>query len=285
MTLVKKPDGSFSMSPLPDDQYSLKPKRDAAGKVTSIVVTQPTGVSEFKAAPASDKPKMAADELMQKAIEAAGGEANIRKVTTRVMEFDMDLESQGVQAHGTSYAKAPNRSAGETTFTALGKTIGTEWEFFDGTKGEDALSFAPTDKYSGKRLEDIRIGSDLYAMLDWKTAFKKVEVIGTAKINGEDAWIVLFESEKGTPYREYYSAKTFLALRRDGLIASSTNDQQIPYQVTFADYRDVDGLKLPFKTINNNIANGNTIMTVRSIKHNVPIDDKTFGPKSQSAKR
>ena len=25
----------------------------------------------------------------------------------------------------------------------------------------------------------------------------------------------------------------------------------------FSDYRDVDGIKLPFKTVNNNIANGN----------------------------
>ncbi|HEX3101835.1 MAG TPA: serine hydrolase domain-containing protein, partial [Pyrinomonadaceae bacterium] len=277
-TLADTGEGKFSMSPLPST-YWLTPKRGADGKISAVAVTQPEGVFEFKRVTAESAPKMAIDELMQKAIEAAGGEANIRKVTTRVMEFDMDLESQGVQAHGTSYAKAPNRSAGETTFTALGKTIGTEWEFFDGTKGEDALSFAPTDKYSGKRLEDIRIGSDLYAMLNWKTAFKKVEVIGTAKINGEDAWIVSFESEKGTPYREYYSTKTFLALRRDGLIASSTSDQQIPYQVTFTDYRDVDGLKLPFKTINNNIANGNIVTTVKSIKHNVPIDDSVFGPK------
>lgn len=277
-TLADKGEGKFSMAPLPDT-YWLVPKLGPDGKISAVAVTQPEGVFEFKRVTAESAPKMTADELMQRAIEAAGGEANMRKVTTRVMEFDMDLESQGVQAHGTSYAKAPNRYAGETIFTALGKTIGTEWEFFDGTRGEDALSFAPTDKYSGKRLEDIRIGSDLYAMLNWKTAFKKVEVIGTAKIAGEDAWIVLFESEKGTPYREYYSTKTFLALRRDGLIASSTSEQQIPYQVTFTDYRDVDGLKLPFKTVNNNIANGNIVTTIKSVKHNVPVDDSVFGPK------
>lgn len=277
--LADKGEGKFSMSPLPDS-YFLTPKRGADGKVTAVAVTQPEGVFEFKRVAADSAPKMAIDDLMQKAIEAAGGEANMRKVTSRVMEFDVDLESQGVQAHGTNYSKAPNKSAGETIFTALGKTIGTEYEFFDGTKGEDSLSFAPTDKYSGKRLEDIRIGSDLYAMLNWKTIFKKVEVIGTAKIGGEDTWIVSFESEKGTAYREYYSTKTFLALRRDGVISSSTSSQQIPYTLTFSDYRDVDGIKLPFKTVNSNIANGNIVTIIKSVKHNVPIDDNIFGPKT-----
>ncbi len=276
--LTDKGEGNFSMSPLPDT-YFLTPKRGADGKVTAVAVTQPEGVFEFKRVTAESAPKMAIDELMQKAIEAEGGEANMRKVTTRVVEFDIDLESQGVQAHGTNYSKAPNKSAGETIFTALGKTIGTEYEFFDGTQGEDSLSFAPTDKYSGKRLEDIRIGSDLYGMLNWKTVFKKVEVIGTTKIDGEDTWIVSFESERGTAYREYYSAKTFLALRRDGLIASSTSEQQIPYTISFSDYRDVDGIKLPFKTVNNNIANGNIVTTIKSVKHNVPVDDKLFAPR------
>src|SRR5262249_4551947 len=196
-------------------------------------------------------------DLMQKTIDAAGGETNLRKITSRVIEADIDLENQGVKAISKSYAKAPNKGATEMTFTALNKNIGWGWEYFDGSQGEEAYSFAPVEKLAGKRLEDSRLVNDFYAQLDWKANFKKVEVKGTAKVAGEEVWIVSFEPEKGTPFREYYSTKTFLLLKREGVISSSTSPQQIPYTVTYSDYRNVDGIMLPFKVVNNSIANGN----------------------------
>lgn len=278
-TLIEKPDGTFSMSPLPEAQFSLKAKRDAAGKVTAIVITQPQGEFEFKSTTASDKPKITADELMQKAVDAIGGEANWRKLNSRVTEFTMDLENQGVQGFGKQYAAAPNKTAGETTFTALGKTIATEWEFFDGTTGEDLVSFAPVDRYSGLRLDDVRLAADFYGPLNWKSNFKSIEVTGTKKVGDEECYVVTFTPNKGSVYTEYYSTKTFLVLKREGVISSSTSEQKIPYSVEFSDYRDVDGIKLPFKQTSNNIGNGNIVTTTKSVKHNVKLPDKLFAPK------
>jgi CubicO group peptidase (beta-lactamase class C family) len=278
-TLVQKPDGTFSMNPLPADQFSLKAKRDAAGKISAVVVTQPSGVFEFKATTASDKPKITADELQQKALAAAGGEANWRKITSRVTEFNMDFENQGVQANGKQYQMAPNKSAAETTFTALGKKIASEWEFFDGNGGQDVVSFAPGTVYAGKQLDDIRLANDFYSLSNWKTNYKTIEITAVKKVGGEDAYAVTFTPEKGTAFTEYYSTTTFLLLKREGVIPSSTSEQQIPYSVEYSDYREVDGIKVPFKTVNNNIGNGNIVTTIRSVKHNVKIADKTFAPK------
>lgn len=278
-TLVQKPDGTFSMNPLPADQFSLKAKRDAAGKISAVVVTQPSGVFEFKATNTSDKPKITADELQQKALAAAGGEANWRKITSRVVEFAMDFENQGVQAYGKQYQMAPNKSAAETVFTALGKKIGSEWEFFDGTGGQDVVSFAPGTVYTGKQLDDIRLANDFYSLLNWKTNYKTIEITAVKKVGGEDAYAVTFTPEKGTAFTEYYSTTTFLLLKREGVIPSSTSAQQIPYSVEYSDYRDVDGIKMPFKTVNNNIGNGNIVTTIKTVKHNVKIDDKIFAPK------
>ncbi|MBK7932908.1 MAG: beta-lactamase family protein [Acidobacteria bacterium] len=285
-TLIEKSKDTYSMSPLPEEQFVLKTKRDTAGKVTAVVITQPQGTFEFpRAGAVSAEIKMTADELMQKAVAAAGGEENWRKLTSRVIEFTLDLENQGVQAHGTQYAKAPNKSAAETIFTALGKTIATEWEYFDGTNGEDAISFAPAEKYSGERLEDVRLGNDFYGLLNWKTNYKTVDITGIKKVNGEDAYAVTFTPAKGTAFTEYYSTTTFLLVKREGIISSSTSQQKIPYSVEYSDYREVDGVKLPFKTVNNNIGNGNIVTTLKSVKHNVPIDDKLFGPKTQPGQK
>jgi CubicO group peptidase (beta-lactamase class C family) len=280
-TLKETAKDTFSMEPLPTDQFTLKAKRDDSGKVVSVIVAQPGASPEFvrKGAVANNTPLIAVDELMQKAIDASGGEANLRKITSRVTESDVDLENQGVKAKNIAYNKAPNKAASETTFIAVGKTIATGWEYFDGTNGGEIYSFAPADKYAGKRLEDARLGADFYSSLDWKTNYKKVEVRGMTKVAGEDAWIVAYEPEKGTPFREYYSTKTFLLLRRDGVVTSSTSSLQIPYSVLFSDYRDVDGVMLPFKLVNNSVANGSIVTTVTSIKQNVPVDDAIFAPR------
>ena len=279
--LGEKAKDSYAMSPLPE-AYSLKAKRDAAGKIVSVVVAQPEGEFEFKrkdesAVPA--KPAIGADELMQKALDAVGGEAAWRKFTTRVTEVDVDLENQGIKATATLYNKAPNKAATETVFTAVGKKIATGFEYFDGTVGEEIYSFAPAEKYTGKRLEDARLGADFYGSLNWKTNFKKIDVAGTAKVGDEEAYVVSFESEKGTPYKEYYSTKTFLLLKREGVVSSSTSSIQIPYTTTFSDYRDVDGIKLPFRSVNVSISNGNIVQTIKSVKHNVPVDDRLFAPR------
>jgi len=276
--LTPKPDGSFAMSPLPET-YFLNAKRDAAGKLTAIAVTQPEGVFEFKVATATTKPAITSAELREKAVNAIGGEANLRKITSRVTEADVDLIHQGVQAKVTTWAKAPNKSASETTMTALGKKIATGWEYFDGTGGYEAYTFAPAEKFAGKRLDDIRLFNDFYAGIDWTTPYKNVEITGTTKVNGEEAYIVAFEPNAGTPFKQYYSTTSFLLLKHEGTVASSTSQQVIPFTITYSDYRDVDGIKLAFKTVNNNIGNGDIVSIVRSVKHDVKIDDKIFAPK------
>ncbi|MEQ1762912.1 MAG: hypothetical protein ABL984_07200, partial [Pyrinomonadaceae bacterium] len=95
----------------------------------------------------------------------------------------------------------------------------------------------------------------------------------------EECYVVAFTPEKGSKFYEFYSTKTFLQKRREGTISSSTSNVQIPYTIKFEDYREVDGVMLPFKQINNTASNGDIITIVTSIKHNVAIDDSIFKSK------
>lgn len=279
-TLVEKSKDAFSLSPLPDT-YWLKVTRGENGKIAKFSVVQPEGEFGFK--PAGEaKITMTVDELYNKALAAAGGEENWKKLTSRVTTSSIDLEQQGVKGTATSWSKAPNKTAAETKITAIGKHIATGWEFFDGAGGEEVYSFAPVDKYTGKRLEDMRLASDFYSMLDWKSKYKSISISRIAKVGNEDAYAVEFEPEKGSKFTEYYSATTFLLLKREGTIPSSTSSVQIPYSIRFEDYREVDGVKMPFKQVNNTPGNGDTVTVVTSVKHNVPIEDKLFAPRKIS---
>ncbi len=276
--LSPKTDGSFSLSPLPET-YFLNAKRDAEGKLTAVAVTQPEGVFEFKLATANTKPSITVDELRTKAVAAIGGEANIRKITSRVTEASVDLVHQGVQGKSVTWSKAPNKTATATTMTALGKKIASGWEYFDGTGGSEEYTFAPAEKYAGKRLADIRLFSDFYTGLDWATDYKKVEITGVGKVGTEEAYIVAFEPKEGTPFRQFYSTTSFLLLKHEGSVASSTSQSTVPFTIVYSDYRDIDGIKLAYKTVNNNPGNGDIVSIITSIKHNVDIKDAVFSAK------
>jgi CubicO group peptidase (beta-lactamase class C family) len=275
--LTERAKDAFNLGGLPDS-YWMRVERSPEGKIVRWVAVQPEGEFRYKVA-AESKITLTADELYAKALEAMGGEANWRKLNSRVVTSTIDLEQQGVKATATSWVKAPNLTATETKMTALGKEIATGWEFFDGTSGEQAYSFSPTEKYTGKRLEDVRLAADFYSMLDWKSKYKKITVARIAKVGDEEAYAVEFEPEKGSKFTEYYSTRTFLLLKREGVVTSSTSSREIPYSIRFEDYRDVDGVKLPFRQINNNPGNGDIITVVTSVKHNVPVDDKLFAPR------
>lgn len=275
--LRDKAKDEFFLSPLPD-AYFLRAKRNAENKIISVTIVQPEGEFEFKKAndKTDEKPKITVDELMSKAIEAVGGEANWRKIKTRITEAEIDFVHQGVKGIAKTYEKAPNKSANEMTFTALGKVIAKGFDFFDGTQGEEISTFMPNEKFAGKRLEDARLSADFYGILNWKTNFPKAEIKGTEKVGDEECYVVEFTPEKGTKVVELYSAKTFLLLKRRGVIPSSTRDISLPYSVTFSDYREIDGIKLPFKIVNSTPSMGDTISIIKSVKHNAPIDDKMF---------
>jgi CubicO group peptidase (beta-lactamase class C family) len=268
----------YNALPLPDD-YQMRVTRAADGKVAGVEMVQPGITVQFKYAGIAETPKITSDELMTKAMDAIGGEANWRKVNSRVATFELDLVNQGVKGYGTSYAKAPNKSATETTMTALGKTIASGFEFFDGAGGEEGYTFAPVEKFTGKRLDDVKLDADFYGPLDWKMLYKKIEIARVEKVGDEDCYVVSITPVAGSGFTDYYSTKTFLLVRRDSVEVSSTSDIQLPVTTKFYDYRDVDGIKMPFRTVSSSITNGDIITTLKDVKQNVEVKDDVFKPR------
>lgn len=282
--LNEKTKDIYNLSPLPEN-YSLKVKRNADNKIDSVVVSQPEGEFEFKKKEGkSAQPDITTDELIAKVIEAAGGEENLRKINSRITTSEINLIHQGVKGTTISYAKTPNKTASETTMIALGKTIAKGFEYFDGQNSEESYTFAPSEKLSGKRLADTKLNADFYSLLNLKKNYKKIEIKGIEKVGEEDCYAVEFTPEIGTKLTDYYSTKTFLHLKRLAVVSSSTSNQDLPFTVIYSDYREIDGLKLPFKIVNTSISMGDIVTTVKSYQHNVPINDKIFATRKVSLK-
>lgn len=222
------------------------------------------------------------ESLITNMIKAYGGDVNLRKHKSLFTTVELDFENQGVQAKGTVSARAPNMTASEMTFMALGKKLGSIVTFFDGTVGGEVISFAPEETYSGKRLEDIRLSADFYDILNWRNNYKSITLKRFGKVGDEDVLVVEKLSEKGTPVTDYISAKSFLVLRRDSVVVSETAGIELPVKQFFSDYRNVDGVMIPFKTVSNNIANGDIVIRVLDVKFDVDIPDTVFRKPARS---
>ncbi|HXI23168.1 MAG TPA: photosynthetic reaction center cytochrome c subunit family protein [Pyrinomonadaceae bacterium] len=101
-----------------------------------------------------------------------------------------------------------------------------------------------------------------------------MQLAGLEKINGRDMWVVAESTpEKRVTYD--FDAETGL-LRRKTTI-NHTFALPIPEQIDFEDYRDVDGVKIPFAIRSSAIDTyDNWTRTFTEIKRNVAVDEKLF---------
>lgn len=264
-------------SPGLPEAYWIDVNRDEKGVVAGIVLNQPEGRFTFRRLGAAPSNLISADELIAKMIEAYGGEANLRKHTSSVSTVEVDLEHQGLQGTGVIKAKAPNLVMSDMTILAFkNKKIGAIVSYFDGNAGGDVMTFAPEEIYTGKRLEDVRLGSDFYDVLNWKKNYSTITVKRISKVGDEDAYVVEKRSDKGSTITDYISVKTLLLLKRESVIHSDTTGIDIPQTQTFSDYRMVEGTMVAFKSVSSNIANGDIVVRVKDIKFDVEIPDSVF---------
>jgi photosynthetic reaction center cytochrome c subunit len=218
------------------------------------------------AAPATAPTLPTADQVFSKYIEAIGGEAAVAKVTTRVEKGNTITGENKTPIE--LYLKAPNKrvsiSHGQNgdSITAFDGTAG--WQ--GGGRG-GARAMAPIDSMSAM------IDAALPFPTNLKTLFQQPRV-RTDKIDDKEYYVVSGRGP-GTPaqVRLYFDEQTGLLVRVVRLNDAGLGN--MPVQVDYTDYRDADGIKIPFKwTLSR--PQGRFSIQVDSVQQNVPVDDAKF---------
>ncbi len=88
-----------------------------------------------------------------------------------------------------------------------------------------------------------------------------------------EALVVKLTAESGKVTTRYYDAETYLLLRETAMYATPQGDMVIAAE--FSDYRDVDGIKTPFRT-RQVMPVGEIVFLTTELKNNVPIEDTKF---------
>jgi photosynthetic reaction center cytochrome c subunit len=101
-------------------------------------------------------------------------------------------------------------------------------------------------------------------------------------IDGHATYLVMSKDQGRLPLRLYFDQQSGLLLRQ--MRFAETPLGRNPTQIDYADYKQINGVKIPYRwTLTR--PNGSFTINVDQVQQNVPIDDKLFlPPKENSAK-
>jgi len=222
--------------------------------------------SESKSAEAKSSEGPTAEQLLDKYVQAVGGTSAIDKVSSRVMKGTIDFG--GMSLPIDIYAKDPlNR----ISFTHM--RDGENVTAFNGHEGWLGMTGRPLREMQGSDLDGAAIDADLHLATHLKQMFRETRTEGTEKIGDHDACVVVGQREGKPPIRLFFDKQSGLLVRlvRFGETALGW----LPTQIDYADYRDVDGVKVPYRwTLAR--PSGRFTIQVNELKQNVPVDDAKF---------
>jgi hypothetical protein len=209
------------------------------------------------------------EQILNRYVEALGGRAAIEKLNSREARGSFEIAGTPLKGTVEAYNKAPNKMANFTRVPGLG-------DLFEGYDGTISWTLDPTNglrERSGMELVQSKFDSEFYKEIKLKEFYAKMEVKGTEKINGREAYRIIATPEKGSLEKLYFDVQTGLLMRTD--VVRESPQGKTSFEVYYDDYREVDGVKFPFVQ-RWTTPDYNATIKYDSVKHNTAIDDTKF---------
>jgi hypothetical protein len=208
----------------------------------------------------------AADQLIDKYLQATGGTAAIDKVTSRVMKGTIDFGGKSLPID--IYSKAPDE---RISYTHMPE--GDSVTAFNGHEGWLGTPGHPIREMHGGDLDGASIDADLHFASHLKQMFSELHTQGSEKIGDQEAYVVVGKREGKTPIILYLNKQSGLLIRL--VRYGDTALGWLPTQIDYADYRDAGGVKVPYRwTLAR--PSGRFTIQVTELQQNAPVDDGKF---------
>lgn len=208
------------------------------------------------------------DQVLDKYVQSLGGKAAIEKLSSRVSKGTFEA-SQGVSGEIQFFSKAPNKTTLVVDLSGLGQIR----QGFDGTVGwADNPQTGPREM-TGQELLVTKRGAEFYQALKLRALYPKMAVRGKQKVGEHEAYLIEADPGDGSLRRMYFDTATGLLVRNE--IERDTGQGRGTFETELDDYKEVDGVRLPFTVRQSNPGVSFTIK-ITEVQHNVPIDDSKF---------
>jgi photosynthetic reaction center cytochrome c subunit len=206
--------------------------------------------------------------VLARYVQALGGQAALDKVSTRVEKATAQMPD-GHPLPIDIYTKAPDQRV-----SVMHMPKGDSITAYNGSAGWIAFPGRPLREMSDAEQEAAKLDAEAFYPGHLEKVFDELKLQGhEEKIDGHEANVVLGLSKGQPPVKLYFDKSSGLLVRM--VHYADTPLGLNPTQVDFADYRDVGGVKTPYRwTIAR--PSGAFTIEVYQAQQNVPIDDAKF---------
>ena len=221
-----------------------------------------------------------ADPILDKYIQAVGGAQHLANLTSFVAKGTYVGFGETDKTPLEIFAKAPDQRT-----TIVHTPIGDSINVYNGRTGWTAAPVAntpvPVLEMTGGDLEGAKLDADLFFPAGIKQALRQWRAGAPATIDDHAVQVVQGTSDGRYPVNLYFDPKSGLLVR-----IVRFNDSPVglnPTQIDYADYREVAGVKLPFRWTVTWLSGRSTI-ELTEVQPNVRIDAAKFAKPNSPAR-
>jgi Photosynthetic reaction centre cytochrome C subunit len=223
------------------------------------------------------------DQILAKYVQALGGEAALRKVTSMVATGSRQNYAPAAAAVPPpfpieQYTKAPNLSV-----TIARPANGANSSGFDGTSAWTQNAQGRVTQLAGVAARRATRDADFYPALNMKQMYGRLTVSGIEKIGDRETYVVVAVPQGENAEWFYFDTQSGLLLRHQVISPSALGN--VPYATDYENYRDAgNGVKVPYTIhIVGPTRPDCAAITIEKLQLNVAIDSTKFAKPESKA--
>jgi hypothetical protein len=214
-----------------------------------------------------------AEAVLQKYLEASGGEESIGRVKTVIMRGSMEIPAQNVRASMVIYRADGGKSYSVVDIPGMGKQE-------DGSNGEIAwekTALGPRVKDGVEKFlvtcSGDAMGEYTRALTGKDTCYAKVELAGEEMIDGKPAWKLLLTPKMGKVEEQFFDKASGLLVQQNMKMPSPLGE--LPITLVMNAYKTFEGVKTPTR-VTMKMGTVEMQLNFAEVAFNVPIPDQMF---------
>ena len=208
---------------------------------------------------------LTAEDVIDKYLETIGGRAQVKSVKDRTTT--MRGKTMGENLSITIQQKTPNKLRQEINTGTIKQTI-----IFNGKEGTMIMGVEQS-VLEGNELEKLRLEAQMNFLLDPESFGVEIELIGIDIIDSVQCYNIRMNMEDGANWNQFYDVESGLKIKE--IKGVETPQGFYDQESLFRDYRDVDGLKYPFK-ITQTLGTQTIELNIEKIETNTGMQDDLF---------
>lgn len=209
-----------------------------------------------------------AESVIADYLEAIGGKDKLKGIKTLTSRAKSDLG--GMQASFENYQTA----SGKFAMKVIVNNMTMQEQRFDGAKGASYQMGAKKEITDAKQLDGLKKQAVMFDQLQYSNQGYKLELKGIEDVDGASCYKVNVLDPEGDTSTEFYDVKSGLLVRV--VKTQEAMGQKATITTDMADYREVDGVRLPYKTSINGAAPMTIVLEMESIEVNKPLGEEIF---------